>query len=364
MSVATQSYRQRCRLLRGLAVVLISASLLSACTPKIDLNVDRQQVDAAIAAIQKQSDLWREQVADLAKKFRESAFELEHQVAVDLTDLASNSLNTAAVIGACTTEYVAGHVVSVLESISAKYFRGPPPPPPQPSVCDPVPLQVQQASVLNGNTALAFYGYYLNSYPLYALVRDQSGTLSQPVAIDVASPYIVVANLGPSGQVQISPTTSAILLMAKYPGPNGEDTQLSDVSVAPVTRDEVDNVVLSVTPKPPLPNTPTLLIDGLNISIPGILDPTFQQFISASPTILVAKQIKRSDLSGRAIQVCYWPGVNIYRRGDADHVNVHVSLLGDLPDGTQYRFAQDGTVPVPVPGTNPASCYNSRPTLP
>ena len=268
---------------------------------------------------------------------------------------------TAAAGGMCSVQYVEENSVVALEELKHDFFHQPAPTRAT-SVCLGQPNPVDEQSVLKGDTkSVLFYGYALDvPKDLSAYIQESDGTRRKVPAdlVPRTSPYFATVILDTtSGQPLVDSQSVAVILVA-----DGKD--ISNVGITPPVRDELSNLTITFTSShysslPVIGNfaiTSVSILGLLNITITGV------PVIVNRPTLLTA-QAKASDISGRALRIC-WAPVDAGLAFTQISWDFSYNLTADRPSGKQYTVTGTGTAYAIPPARSPDGCYTSSVPLP
>ncbi|HET6925096.1 MAG TPA: hypothetical protein VFH39_04660, partial [Candidatus Saccharimonadales bacterium] len=270
--------------------------------------------------------------------------DLEHQLLANasnsikdlvtaVSDLATRSAVTAAAGGMCSVQYVEENSVVALEEIKHDFFHELAPTQVT-SVCLGQPNPVDEQSVLKGDTkSVLFYGYALDvPKDLSADIKESDGTRKKVPAelVSRTSPYFATVILDTtSGRPLVDSQSVGAILVA-----DGKD--ISTVGITPPVRDELIHLTITFTSSsysllPVIGNfaITTVSILGLQpITITGVP-------VTENLPNLLAAQASASDISGRALQICWMP-VDASLAFTQIRWDFSYNLTAERPSGKQY----------------------------
>lgn len=295
--------------------------------------------------------------------------DLEHQLLANasnsikdlvtaVSDLATRSAVTAAAGGMCSVQYVEENSVVALEEIEHDFFHELAPTRVT-SVCLGQPNPVDEQSVLKGDTkSVLFYGYALDvPKDLSADIKESDGTRKKVPAelVSRTSPYFATVILDTtSGRPLVDSQSVGAILVA-----DGKD--ISTVGITPPVRDELIHLTITFTSSsysllPVIGNfaITTVSILGLQpITITGVP-------VTENLPNLLAAQASASDISGRALQICWMP-VDASLAFTQIRWDFSYNLTAERPSGKQYIVTGSGTAYAIPPARSPDGCYTSTP---
>jgi hypothetical protein len=341
------------RRLAAFVVLLLTGVSLTSC----GISVDEKQLDEAIKVIEQQSKDWQIELPQLEQQLAKDGSDLASQIGTEVAQLIQVSGQTVLATALCTIAYVRQGVIDTLKTIAWESFHSKDPRPnAPPSVCLTSPSQVDYESVIAGKaTSLGFGGYNLqnSALPLSIEATDKSGGMTEVPenAFGANSPYLVTLNLSSTGWVP-SPATAKIALMAG-------DAELSSVTVAGPTFNELDNVAFSWNNTAVEGSSISILASQFAIYILGtISEPKTTSILPQASPLLLSPKLARTSVTGHALRVCLAVG-SIPGFGNSPvKLTTAFGITADVPDGSKYSFQSPAvTLSSIPPAIAPDACY-------